>query len=185
MTRAGTGLLLILLATGCSTGGSGSPPAEEPPETTAASSETTGVPDETRGAPEEARDLPVDQVSSGTPGQGPESPEVFVAPSAAALSSAAGTEVLDSGDGTYLAAYWGLKSTGGHSLVVESVRLEGDRVTVRLALQEPPPDAIVTQALTYPYAIAIVRERDLLEKDFSFVDQDGQELDWPVRRVGG
>jgi hypothetical protein len=51
---------------------------EGPPETTVASSETTG-------APEEARDPPVKQVSSGTPGQGPESPEVYVAPSAGAV----------------------------------------------------------------------------------------------------
>jgi hypothetical protein len=68
---------------------------------------------------------------------------------------------------------------------VESARLEGDRVTVRLALREPPRDAIVTQALTYPYAVAVVRGPDLQGKDFSFVDQDGRELGWAVRRVGG
>lgn len=177
MTRPGAILFLLLLAAGCSAGGDPEPPAEKPPETTVASSGKSG-------APEGSRDLPVKQISSGTPGQGPESPEVFVAPSAATLSSAAGTELPDSSDGTYLAAYWGLKPTGGHSLAIESVRLEGDRVTVRLALQEPPPEAIVTQALTYPYTVAVVRDLDPQEKDFSFVDQAGQELGWPVRRVG-
>jgi hypothetical protein len=77
-----------------------------------------------------------------------------------------------------------MKPTGVYSLAVESARLEGDRVTVRLALQEPPPDAILTQALTYPYAVALVRDLAPRGKDFSFVDQNGQELDWPVYRVG-
>ena len=79
----------------------------------------------------------------------------------------------------------GSQADGGHSVAVESVRPAGDRVTVRLALQEPPADAIVTQVLTYPYAIAIVRDRNLLGGDFSFEDQAGQELGWPIRRVGG
>ena len=67
----------------------------------------------------------------------------------------------------------------------EQAHLRGNRVTVRLALEVPPPDAILTQALTYPYAVAVVRDVDPQGKDFSFVDQDGRELDWPVRRVDG
>ena len=51
----------------------------------------------------------------------------------------------DSGSGTYLAAYWGEKPTGGYSMSVRSARLEGSRVIVRLALKEPPRDAILTQ----------------------------------------
>jgi hypothetical protein len=38
----------------------------------------------------------------------------------------------------YLTCYRGEKPTGGFSLGVESARLEGSRVTVRLALEEPP-----------------------------------------------
>jgi len=109
---------------------------------------------------------------------------VVLAPSAAALSQEIGAAVPDSGGGTYLAAYWGEKPTGGYSLAVRSARLEGERVSVQLSLKEPPPDAMVTQALTYPYAVALVRGLDLLEKGFSFVDRAGRELDWPVRRVG-
>ena len=112
MAHAGTFLLLILLATRCSAGSSGSPPTEEPPETTVAFPNTLGAPEETRGAPEEARDLPVEYLFSGPPKQGPESPEVLVAPSAGALASAVAAEVPGSGDGSYLAAYWGLKPTG-------------------------------------------------------------------------
>ena len=171
-------LVVILLAARCSVGGDPGSSAEEPSGTADASSEATGP-------PEEPRDLLVEQISSGIPGQGPESPQVVLAPSAAALSSAIDDAVPpDSGEGAYLPGYWGTKPTGGYSLAVESARLEGDRVTVRLALQEPPPDAILTQALTYPYAVAVVRDLDPQGKDFSFVDQGGQELGWPLRRVG-
>ncbi len=159
MLRAGTVALLLLLAAGCSAGNG--PPSEAP------------------------RDLRVERISSGAPGQGPEQPRIVVAPSAAALSEAIGANVPGSGDGTYLAAYWGMKPTGGYSLAVESARLEGDRVKVRLVLEEPPRDAVVTQALTYPYAVAVVRDLDPKGKDFSFTDQNGRQLGWPVRLAGG
>jgi PrcB C-terminal len=158
MVRAGKVALLLLLAAGCSTGN--------------------------HSPPEAPRDLRVERISSGAPGQGPEQPHIVVAPSAAALSEAIGANVPGSGDGTYLAAYWGMKPTGGYSLGVESARLAGDRVTVRLVLEEPPRDAVVTQALTYPYAVAVVRDLDPRGKDFSFTDQSGRELGWPVRRAG-
>jgi PrcB C-terminal len=154
MLRAGLVTLLLLLA-GCSAG----------------------------DGSEEPRDLRVERISSDAPGQGPRQPRAVVAPSAAALSGEIGANVPDSGSGTYLAAYWGEKPTGGYSMSVRSARLEGKRVTVRLALREPPRDAILTQALTYPYAVAVIRELDPGGKDFSFVDENGRELGWPVRRV--
>jgi hypothetical protein len=110
---------------------------------------------------------------------------VILAPSASALSEELGASVPpDSGKGTYLISYWGEKPTGGYSLTVESARLRGNRVTVRLALREPPPDAILTQSLTYPYVVAVVHDVDP-QRDFTFVDQQGRELGWPVRRVDG
>lgn len=154
MLRAGLVTLLLLLA-GCSAG----------------------------DGSEEPRDLRVEQISSDAPGQGPRQPRAVVAPSAAALSGEVGANVPDSGSGTYLAAYWGEKPTGGYSMSVRSARLEGSRVIVRLALKEPPRDAILTQALTYPYAVAVIRELDPGGKDFSFVDENGRELGWPVSRV--
>jgi len=154
MLRAGLVMLLLLLA-GCSAG----------------------------DGSEEPRDLRVERISSDAPGQGPRQPQAVVATSAAALSGEVGANVPDSGSGTYLAAYWGEKPTGGYSMSVRSARLEGSRVIVRLALREPPRDAILTQALTYPYAVAVIRELDPEGKDFSFVDDEGRELGWPVRRV--
>jgi hypothetical protein len=152
-------VLLLLLAVGCSAGND--------------------------SASEAPRALRVERISSSAPGQGPGQPRVVVAPSTAALSEAIGANIPDSGNGTYLAAYWGQKPTGGYSLAVESARLAGDRVTVELALREPPPDAMVTQALTYPYAVAVVRDLDPQGKQFSFTDQNGRRLGWPVRLVGG
>jgi protease stability complex PrcB-like protein len=156
MVRAGT-IALLLLAAGCSVG-NGSEPSTDAP-----------------------RELRVARISSGAPGQGPERPRVILAPSAGALSRAVGANVPDSGEGTYLAAYWGEKPTGGYSLAVESARLEGDRVTVQLPLKEPPPDALVTQALTYPYAVGVLRDLDPRGKQFYFADQRGRELGWSVR----
>ncbi len=168
MVRARTIALLLLLACGCSAGNGSEPSADNPSETT-----------------EAPRDLRVERISSGAPGQGPGQPRVILAPSAAALSGATGANVPDSGEGTYLAAYWGERPTGGYSLAVESARLEGDRVTVRLLLEEPPRDAVVTQALTYPYAVAVVRDLDPRGMDFSFTDQSGRELGWQVQLVDG
>jgi hypothetical protein len=52
-------------------------------------------------------------------------------------------------------------------------------------LREPPRDAILTQALTYPYAVAVIRGLNPEGKDFSFMDEEGRKLDWQVRSTGG
>jgi PrcB C-terminal len=169
MLRVGLVVILLLLS-GCSGGGS-EPSAEEASEKT--------------GASEKPRDLRVERISSGEPGRGPRRPRAVVAPSAAALSEAIGANVPDAGGGTYLAVYWGRKPTGGYAVSARSARLEGDTVTVRLTLKEPPRDAILTQALTNPYALAAIRDLDSAGMEFSFVDEEGRELDWPVRRAGG
>lgn len=163
MARASLVLLSLLLAA-CSAAGNKDSPKEK----------TT-----------EPRKLDVVRIFSGAPGQGPQDPRVIVAPSATTLSKELGAEIPDSGEGVYLISYWGEKPTGGYSLAIESARLEGDQVTVRLKLKEPPPDAMVTQSLTYPYAAAVVRDMSLQGKTFSFEDQNGRKLDWPVRRVSG
>jgi hypothetical protein len=107
-----------------------------------------------------------------------------LAPSAEALSRDLGARIRGSGEGTYLVVYAGQKPTGGYSVGVAGARVEGDRVTVRVSLEDPPPDAIVTQSLTYPYEISVLRGLSAEGKSFSFVDGEGRELGWPVRRAG-
>ena len=171
MARAVT-IALLLLVAGCSVGNDSEPSSDNTSE-------------KTTDASEEPRELRVERISSGAPGQGPRQPRAVMASSATALSRAVGADVPGSGSGAYLATYWGQKSTGGYSMAIESARLEGARVTVRLALKEPPRDAILTQAFTYPHAVAVVRDLEPPGKDFSFVDEEGRELGWPVRLVGG
>lgn len=173
-----------MIAAGCTAGNdSGTSDRATTPGTSEETHESSEEPREETTA--QTRELLVEGISSGAPGQGPERPQVILAPSADALSREIGTRVPDSGEGTYLAAYWGEKPTGGHSLGVRSARLQGESATVELALEKPSPDAMVTQALTYPYAVAVVRDLDPEGTRFSFVTGEGRELDWPVRRAGG
>jgi hypothetical protein len=164
MVRVGP---ILLLLSACSTAGNPVPSDGGPPET------------------QEPRDLRVERVASGAPGEGPRDPRAVLAPSAEALSRELGARIRGPGEGTYLVVYGGQQPTGGYSVGVAGARVEGDRVTVRVSLEDPPPDAIVTQALTYPYEISVLRGLALEDKSFSLVDGEGRELDWPVRRVGG
>ncbi len=166
MVRVGPILLLILLSA-CSAGGDPGPSEDGPPETP------------------EPRDLRVERVASGAPGEGPRDPRIVLAPSAEALSEELGARIRGSEEGTYVVAYGGQRPTGGYSVGVARARVEGDRVTVRVSLEDPPPDAIVSQSLTYPYEISVLRGLSPGGKSFSLVDGKGGKLDWPVRRVGG
>ncbi|HSK99428.1 MAG TPA: protease complex subunit PrcB family protein [Rubrobacteraceae bacterium] len=177
MVHVAATLLVLMIAVGCAAGdGSGASDRTADPETSDEAREETAA---------QARALRVEGISSDAPGQGPEHPQVILAPSAGALSRETGARVPDSGEGIYLAVYWGRKPTGGYSLAVRSARLQGERVTIELALEKPAPDAMVTQALTYPYAVAVVRDLGLEGNRFSFVTGEGRKLDWPVRRAEG
>lgn len=94
-------------------------------------------------------------------------------------------QVSGTGDGVYVAAFWGRKTTGGYSVAVKSAKVEGDEISIRLTLRQPPADAFVTQAITYPYAVAVLRGTDLEGKRIAAEREGGGELDWPVVRAGG
>lgn len=184
-TLAATWLLLILLAAACSggsrdVGGGDLGSTSSAPETTGGE-EGTGPPPETTQEAQTTPSPQIEQVSSGSDGLN--QPQVVVAPSAGALAQATGARVPEAGAGTYLAVFWGEKPTGGYTVEVLSARTEGRRVIVQLSLEEPPPDAMVSQALTYPYAAAVMRGVDPGEKEFVFFTQNGRELGWPVRNV--
>lgn len=126
-------------------------------------------------------DVQVEQLSSGA--MGPEQRRILIATSAQDLAAATGIEVPDAGEGTYVAIAWGEKPTGGYTVGFESASVEGVRVTVNVALEDPPPDAMVAQAITYPYAVAFLPGVDPGEQEFVFVTQGGREIGWPVRSV--
>lgn len=84
---------------------------------------------------------------------------MILTPSAAALSGELEVELPDSGRGAYLTCYWGEKATGGYSLGVESApRREPHYGPARA--RRAATGAILTKALTYPYAVALVPDID-------------------------
>lgn len=54
----------------------------------------------------------------------------------------------------------GQRRTGGYSVVPRGVSLDGRTLVVDAAINKPPADAIVTQALTSPYAVIAVNTKN-------------------------
>jgi len=136
---------------------------------------------------EPQRALEVRGALSGQSFQGREEPLAVVAPSRRALGGLLGGEVAGrlpaAEDATYLAVLWGRKPSGGYSVAVDSARLEEGRLVVRLRLRSPGPGTIVTQALTYPYAAAVIAGVEPAGREVVLTDQEGRRLHWPVRRA--
>jgi hypothetical protein len=58
--------------------------------------------------------------------------------------------------------FGGIRNTGGWSVQPTSARIEDDGTAVIDAkVQGPPRGGIVTQAITYPYAVVVVSSRDV------------------------
>lgn len=57
----------------------------------------------------------------------------------------------------YVMVTGGQRPTGGYSVAIHSVQVEGQTVRVTASLHSPAPDQMVTQALTYPKAYAMVK----------------------------
>lgn len=55
--------------------------------------------------------------------------------------------------------FGGQRPTGGYSVEVRGVTIEGDALVVDAGVQGPPPGSITTQALTSPYAVIAVQSR--------------------------
>jgi hypothetical protein len=147
----------VLLAAGCAAG-------EESGETTRTQ-----------------RPLKVEQLSSVN--RGPEQRQLVVSPSAQSLAKATGLEVQGSGEGTYVAACRGRKPTSGYPVGMDSAKLEGEKVRLELTLEKPEPTDIVTQAITYPCAVGLVRGVSPEGLELVPVNSRGEPLEWPVRRV--
>ena len=50
----------------------------------------------------------------------------------------------------------GEQATGGYAIIIESIQLEGGELAVTGKASAPGPDAITTQALTYPYCAVLI-----------------------------
>lgn len=180
-------LLTFLLAAGCAgnSGGSGNGPqdsgAADDTEGASVGPRAGGSPEQTGNAGTDG--IHLEQIGAG--GQSPyEDPAVVVAPSSAALSTETGVEVPESGAGTYLAFFAGQRPSGGYSVeALSAARVNDGRIEVRVAVREPEPGLRVTQALTYPYAVAVLRGVDPGSAQLYITDPGGQELGWPVEKT--
>lgn len=84
-----------------------------------------------------------------------------------------GTYVRDFGEKTYLLVSWGEKPTGGYDVKIEEVAKASDGSLVGVRLSAPKPDEFVTQAFTYPHAIAV---GPLLDRPVKFAFLGGLTL---------
>ena len=76
----------------------------------------------------------------------------------------------------YLLVTYGEKPTGGYTVEITDIAEEESRLIVTAHFEEPGADDIVTQALTYPYDLAMVEDAGL---PVEFV-ASGAESDIPV-----
>lgn len=74
----------------------------------------------------------------------------------------AGIQAGPAQDSLVVVGFSGAKGASGHSLTVESVVQDGDRVIVTVSQQAPDPDAIREPAMTLPYHLVAVPREDLI-----------------------
>jgi hypothetical protein len=66
-----------------------------------------------------------------------------------------------------IAVFMGTRKSGGYSVKITSIEQNG-KVTVKVKESSPPPDAIVTMALTSPYHVVVVPKSD---KPVEFINE--------------
>ena len=67
----------------------------------------------------------------------------------------------DFSNGVAVFLFAGTRNTGGWSVVPESVEIDGTTAIVHATIQGPGGGSIVTQALTSPYAVVFLTNRDV------------------------
>lgn len=63
----------------------------------------------------------------------------------------------------------GEQSTGGYAISIESIQLQGGELAVTGKASAPGADAVVTQALTYPYSAVLIANTDA-DKVVTYID---------------
>ena len=71
-----------------------------------------------------------------------------------------------------ICAFMGERRTTGYSISIRRIWTDGERVHVEIAKYSPPKDAIVGQALTYPYVFASLERTDS-ELIFTITEENG------------
>lgn len=74
----------------------------------------------------------------------------------------------------------GEKSTGGHSVEVVSATAGADAATIVIEEKAPPAGSMVTQALTYPFAVVAVGKPRL--ERVTWASRDGRVVREEIRR---
>lgn len=70
-------------------------------------------------------------------------------------------QTMEYEDVLYLLVTYGEKPTGGYDVEITSIVEEADKLVVTVDFTEPGEDDIVTQALTYPYDLAMLDDPGL------------------------
>lgn len=66
-----------------------------------------------------------------------------------------------SGDSLYVYIGWGEKPTGGYRIEIKEKKIGDQHIEITADFQSPEPGAMVTQALTFPYSVAVLEARDI------------------------
>ncbi len=61
----------------------------------------------------------------------------------------------------YILVTYGEKPTGGYTVEIEKIEKQGETVKVTANFTEPGEDEVVTQAITYPYDLALLEVTDV------------------------
>ncbi len=62
-----------------------------------------------------------------------------------------------------LAAFWGVRPSGGESITICAISITNNSLTVGVVLQENDPEVPKVDAATYPYHLVLVNRLDLPE----------------------
>ncbi len=72
-----------------------------------------------------------------------------------------GAQILEYEELLYLLVTYGEKPTGGYAVEITSITEEDGKLVVTVDFSEPGEDEMVTQALTYPYDLAMLDDPGL------------------------
>ena len=68
---------------------------------------------------------------------------------------------VDFDDGVVVFLLAGMRNTGGWSVQPQSARIEDGTAIIDAKVQGPKPGGMVTQAITYPYAVIVIHDSDV------------------------